>query len=130
MVQKTIMRVQKKDHYAQTTTRKAVRAVIEREDKLLMIYSNRIGDFKFPGGGFKFGETESDVLKREVLEESGYRIKAIQNRIAEIIEVQQDKDQMHTIFEMRSTYYSCEIHDEHGQQELDEYEAEGNRAFA
>ncbi len=66
MVQKTIMRVQKEDRYAQTTTRKAVRAVIEREDKLLMIYSNRIGDLKLPGGGFKFGETESDVLKREI----------------------------------------------------------------
>ncbi len=47
--------------------REAVRAVVIRDGKILMLHSNK-GDFKFPGGGVESGETHKQGLIREVLE--------------------------------------------------------------
>ena len=40
-----------------TIRREAVRGIIADGKKLLMIYSTKNGDFKFPGGGVAAGET-------------------------------------------------------------------------
>lgn len=48
--------------------------IAENDDKILMVYSEKGKDISFPGGGIEQGETLTDGLKREFLEESGYEV--------------------------------------------------------
>ena len=52
-------------------TRKAVRGIILDNNKVLMIYSGKNGDYKFPGGGIETDETHKEALIREVMEKCG-----------------------------------------------------------
>ena len=54
--------------------RTAVRGIIQKDKKYLLIYS-KYGDHKFPGGGLKQGESLEETLLREVQEETGYIVK-------------------------------------------------------
>lgn len=54
--------------------RPSVRAIIIREDKVLMIHSKKYDYYKFPGGGPDKGESHIQALIREVKEESGYQV--------------------------------------------------------
>jgi ADP-ribose pyrophosphatase YjhB (NUDIX family) len=53
--------------------RKAVRAIIIHEDKLLVMHRNKFGKeyYTLVGGGIDFGETASQALYREIQEETG-----------------------------------------------------------
>lgn len=55
-------------------SRPSVRAVIIKDNKLAMIYSNKYDYYKFPGGGINSGETLKDALIRETREEAGLDI--------------------------------------------------------
>jgi ADP-ribose pyrophosphatase YjhB (NUDIX family) len=44
-------------------TREAVRGVILKGKRVLMIFSLQNGDFKFPGGGVETGELHEETLK-------------------------------------------------------------------
>ncbi|OED59058.1 NUDIX domain-containing protein [Acholeplasma laidlawii] len=52
-------------------TRTTIRAIICKNDKLLMVYSPIFKDYTFPGGGMKKDEDHISALKREVKEEIG-----------------------------------------------------------
>lgn len=54
--------------------RVAVRGIIKKDHKYLIIYS-KYGDYKFPGGGQKDGESLEETLLREVQEETGYFVR-------------------------------------------------------
>ncbi|WP_377890809.1 NUDIX domain-containing protein [Alkalihalobacillus sp. R86527] len=41
--------------------REAVRAVMIRGDRILLVHSN-LGDYKFPGGGVEESETHADAI--------------------------------------------------------------------
>lgn len=62
--------------------RRAVRGLILRDDRILMVYSEVNGDYKFPGGGVEEGESDSDALARELSEECGYRLVRLGGRFA------------------------------------------------
>lgn len=51
--------------------RSTIRAVIIRDNKVLMLYSSLYNDYTFPGGGIKASETHIDALIRELNEELG-----------------------------------------------------------
>ncbi|WP_139902044.1 NUDIX hydrolase [Clostridium thermarum] len=102
--------------------REAVRAVIIRDNKLLMVHSNK-GDYKFPGGGINSGESYEEALKREVREETGYIINNIKARIGTIISRNIDEYEENAVFEMISNYYLCEVSEGQTHQQLDDYEA-------
>lgn len=53
--------------------RKAVRAIIIHENKLLVMHRNKFGKeyYTLVGGGIDFGETASQALYRELQEETG-----------------------------------------------------------
>jgi ADP-ribose pyrophosphatase YjhB (NUDIX family) len=54
-----------------------VRAVVEREGKLLFMRESQDGLWSLPGGWADIGESPSQIAQREVLEETGYRVRAV-----------------------------------------------------
>ncbi len=68
----------KKEHLenSKVNHRQAVRGIIFRDNKILMVYTNK-GDYKFPGGGVNKEETFEEALVRDVCEETGYTVNNI-----------------------------------------------------
>lgn len=93
---------------ARVHTRYAVRAVIFREGRLLMVKTNR-GDYKFPGGGREEGETDEEVLSREIGEEAGYRGCVVKRLLGEVCEQNRDTFDQEAFFQMTSAYYLCSL---------------------
>lgn len=56
--------------------RKAVRAIVFRDNNLLVIKRNKFGShyFTLPGGGISIGETSDRTLAREMAEETGLQL--------------------------------------------------------
>ena len=102
--------------------RKAVRAVIIKNRMLFMVYLNETNEYKFPGGGIEGNETHEEALKREVIEETGAKVKRIGNVIGIITEYNKQENDSVDYFKMISTYYEVEIEDHFEEQRLDEYE--------
>jgi 8-oxo-dGTP pyrophosphatase MutT (NUDIX family) len=103
-------------------TREAVRAIILKEDKLLMVFSLVNGDYKFPGGGVQVGEEHQTALERELLEECGTSLTGILREFGCVIEYDLVEEEEFDLFKMTSFYYLCEVEDDFGGQNLDEYE--------
>ena len=106
-----------------TWKREAVRAIIMKDDKILMIRSERFKELKFPGGGIIPGETDEIALKREVLEETGYAIDqmAPSPRFS-TIEYRKRLKKPNECVEMISRYYQAEAHQVSLTLDLDPYE--------
>ena len=92
----------------------AVRGIIFKNDRLLMIRSD-FGEVKFPGGGQEPGESDMDTLIRETVEETGYRV--IPESIRPFGEVEEKRLSVHEpmIWHMVSRYYFCEVEDTQGE---------------
>ena len=87
--------------------RKVVRGIGLHCGKLIMLYSDKYGNYSFPGGGMKKDESAIDCLKREVNEETGYIIKNISKRpIGYIDEAKLNGNKQ---FTQRTSYYFYEI---------------------
>ena len=108
---------------SKVSLREAIRAVIIKDDKILMVHTNK-GDYKFPGGGVESGESHEETLVREVKEETGYIISSISEKIGTAIERSIDAFEKDSIFEMISYYYLCVVSENQALQELDDYEME------
>jgi 8-oxo-dGTP pyrophosphatase MutT (NUDIX family) len=104
-------------------SREAARAIVIKNGLVLMVKSNK-GDYKFPGGGLKIGENHEDALIREVREETGYLVDKVIEKVGIAIERHIDEVEEGSIFEMNSHYYLCQVSEDHGAQELDDYEEE------
>jgi len=105
-------------------SRKAVRAIILNDNKMLMIFVEKTKEYKFPGGGIEKNESIEEALEREVLEETGYSVINIIQKIGMTTEyaiAMEDKDH---IFKMVSEYYITKISNSQIEQKLDNYEAE------
>ena len=110
------------DIHGQTDHRAAVRAVVMREGKLLMVYSPVNGDYKFPGGGVDESENHEVALKREIAEECGMNLMHIIKGIGCIVEYAIPMKTGFDVFKMISSYYLCEVDVVIGTQHLDAYE--------
>jgi 8-oxo-dGTP pyrophosphatase MutT (NUDIX family) len=108
-------------HRFNVNSRTAVRAVIVKDEKILMVHCNK-GDYKFPGGGMHREESHEEALIREVEEETGYIISKVEDKIGVVLERNFDKFRKNCIFEMASYYYLCEVSDKTTFQRLDDYE--------
>ena len=112
-----------KGNYKNTIERIAVRAIIMKNNHILLIQTSR-GDFKFPGGGVEKNESHEECLKREVKEETGYIDCIVKDNIGTIIERKKDDFEEDTLFQMTSHYYRCDLATEEKKLlQLDEYEA-------
>lgn len=104
--------------------RTAVRAVVLQGRALLMIYSANVGDYKFPGGGVRAGESHARALQREVREECGMSLANVGVEIGTVIEYDVPVEADYEVFKMTSHYYRCQIQAGVGAQNLDAYEQE------
>lgn len=93
---------------APTLRRLAVRAVVWRGERLLLVRTNK-GDYKFPGGGQETGEDDAQTLVRETLEETGYLVRPAGALFCRAIERRRDLYDESQYFYMTSLYYPCEL---------------------
>ena len=107
-----------------TITREAVRAIILKDDQVLMVFSPLNGDYKFPGGGMMRDETHAAALKREIMEECGARLTQIIAEFGRVEEYNLAREDEFDLYRMNSYYYLCEVEDAFGAQNLDDYEEE------
>lgn len=105
-------------------SREAVRGIIIADKKLLMVFSEKNGDYKFPGGGIKHGESHEVALKREVLEEIGKQVIGKIIPFVKIIEYDLPLEKEYDVFKMTSYYYWCQVKNSIQKQNLDGYEKE------
>jgi 8-oxo-dGTP pyrophosphatase MutT (NUDIX family) len=104
--------------------RNAVRAIIFKENNILMVLLGKTKEYKFPGGGVEKNETTEESLKREVLEEIGCNIVKILKKVGTITEYAIAMEGNDKIFKMVSEYYTVTIDDNQVEQKLDNYEKE------
>ncbi|MCL2016025.1 MAG: NUDIX domain-containing protein [Defluviitaleaceae bacterium] len=102
--------------------RRAARAVIMDGDKILMAHLGKTDEYKFPGGGVAENESAETALKREVLEEVGYNILEIGEKIGEITEYDTAQEGEQFYFKMVSEYYAATVESRQLSQHLEEYE--------
>lgn len=100
--------------------RTAARGVIEKDGQLLLIHTNA-GDYKFPGGGVEPGESLTQTLSREMLEETGRTVLGEPALWAVVHE--RRKGRTADILEMDSYYFLCQVAEEQAPLQLDDYEA-------
>jgi len=105
-----------------TIYREAVRGIIRKGSKLLMVYSSKDGDYKFPGGGVDEGETYEEALVREIREECGAIVTSICSEFGMVIEYAKPKEPEYDVFKMASRYYICGVDPVLRDQILDDYE--------
>ena len=107
--------------------RPSVRGIIlDGKGNIAMVYSKKFNYYKFPGGGIEGNETHLQTLEREVKEEAGMTL--IPESVKEFGEVviTQGKEVggEKVIFIQHNYYYTCEVEDLIGEQNLDDDEAE------
>ena len=103
--------------------RPSARAIIFKGDKIALVYATNEKYYKFPGGGIHDDEDKREALLREVKEEVGLTV--IPESITEygsVLRRQKSDKDPDTVFEQENYYYRCEVKDEAGTQNLDEYE--------
>jgi 8-oxo-dGTP pyrophosphatase MutT (NUDIX family) len=110
-------------HAGRSICREAVRGIVIREGKLLLVHSSVNGDYKFPGGGIEPEECHAEALVREMAEESGGRVISTPQPFGQVMEYDFPIESNYDTFCMTSYYYRCEIEPELGPQQLDDYEA-------
>ena len=81
--------------------REASRALIIKDNKLLLTYETNTNVYMTPGGGLEPGETLEECCIREIMEEAGYEIKPL-NRFVTVNEYC-----FETLYV--SNYFICEI---------------------
>jgi len=94
-------------------SRNSARAVILKDQMVLMIYCRFYDDYSFPGGGQETNETILECLYREAKEEGGVEVKVIE-QIALINEYRLWlHDTIDQNFHQESHFYLCEcLHEE------------------
>jgi 8-oxo-dGTP pyrophosphatase MutT (NUDIX family) len=98
------------DHISEEIKRRAVRGIIIKDGRLLLI-GTAFDQVKFPGGGQKPGEDDVATLIREIKEETGYTVQTQSiSEFGEVLERRKSSYE-HKIWHHISRYYFCEISD-------------------
>ncbi|MCR5719764.1 MAG: NUDIX domain-containing protein [Lachnospiraceae bacterium] len=89
-----------------------VRAVIVKDDKIAVQHVDG-GEYKLPGGGVEAGETLTEALAREVMEECGLTVipESIRD-IGEVRELRRDIFEPDHRYISHSYHFFCEVKDE------------------
>ncbi len=102
--------------------RHAARGIVLREDKILLLFTERYNDFSLPGGGVDENEDITVALMRELEEETGARDVQIKDNFGFIEEYRPywkpDFDLMH----MTSHFFVCDVAHELADVRMESYE--------
>ena len=107
-------------------TRIATRAIVIRDQKILLMYTKRYNDYSLPGGGVDQNELIEDGFKRELNEETGacniHNIQAF-GLYEEYRPYKSDKHYIDcNIMHMLSYCYTCDIAEQLAPMKLEDYE--------
>ena len=89
--------------------RDSARGIIFSQGKLVMIKSEKYGEYKFPGGGIENGETHADAVVRETREETGLHVIPSSIREYGRTLILRKSINPEEIFEQESFYYFCDV---------------------
>ncbi|WP_339650283.1 NUDIX hydrolase [Halopseudomonas pelagia] len=102
--------------------RYAARGIVLREDRILLLFTERYNDFSLPGGGIDEGEDVAVALVRELEEETGARDVQVKEHYGFIEEYRPywkpDYDLMH----MTSHFFVCDVAQELADVRMESYE--------
>ncbi len=107
--------------------RPSVRGIIlDGDNNIAMVYSQKEHYYKFPGGGIENDETHLEALSREIKEETGMTIIPDSvKEFGEVLRIQRlDDTKKDVIFIQQNFYYTCKTKDKIGKQSLDDKEKE------
>ena len=118
------------DECKHTYIRNSARSIIIKNGLIAMVHSIKYDYYKFPGGGIENGESETDALIRETLEEAGLTI--IKDTIKEygmVHRIQKSLDDETECFIQDNFYYICDTEEDISSQKLDDYESKERFTF-
>lgn len=102
--------------------RHAARGIVLREDRILLLFTERYNDFSLPGGGLDEGEDIAAGLVRELEEETGAQDVQVKEHYGFIEEYRPywkpDYDLMH----MTSHFFVCDVAPELAAVRMESYE--------
>ncbi|MDP4536304.1 NUDIX domain-containing protein [Alkalimonas collagenimarina] len=102
--------------------RLVTRGIVLKDDRILLLFTERYNDFSLPGGGVDADESLHQALERELAEEAGARDIEILADFGIVEEYRPwYKNDCNVLF-MRSYCYQCSMADELGAQQLEHYE--------
>jgi len=107
-------------------TRIATRAIVIQENKILLMFTERYNDYSLPGGGVDESESLIEGFKRELSEETGAQDVANIKAFGLYEEYRPHCSDKHypeyTIMHMLSYCYTCDISEQLGETQLEDYE--------
>jgi len=110
------------DMTGSTFTRKAARAIVLNEDKILLLYTQRYHDYTLPGGGIDEGEDNIQGLIRELQEETGAHSVTNIKEFGLYEEYRPWHKNNFDIMHMESYCYVCNIDDELREPQFEHHE--------
>ena len=96
------------------TLRHACRGIVVRDGKVLLCHEPKSGLYIIPGGGVEGHEGYNECCEREMLEETGYKVKAIAGYL--------DIEELFDVWRHINHYFICEVIEDTGVQHLTEAE--------
>ena len=103
-------------------TRKTARAIIYKDKKVLLVYSDFYNDYTFPGGGVRKNESYSSALQRELSEEIGAKKIKIIGAFGQTLEYRIDYKSIDSNYRQLSKYFLVNVL-VYGEQNLEPKEA-------
>ncbi|MDR5897654.1 NUDIX domain-containing protein [Halomonas vilamensis] len=110
--------------------REAARAIVTRDDKILLLYTERYDDFSFPGGGIDAGENPESGLHRELFEETGANDIKVISHFGYVTEYTPTWKKPWDVMFQTSHWFTCHIGNTLGEARLEDYEAANGMAAA
>jgi len=105
-----------KDSINKENMRVACRGIVKKDNLYLMVHLKKTDIYTFPGGGILSGESLDECAKREVLEETGIKVKNLKLKMS-VTEYFIDST-------WTNHYFTCEIEDMSNSQDLTDEEKE------
>jgi len=102
--------------------RRAARAIILKDTKILLLYTKRYNDYSFPGGGVDPHEDLITGLKRELEEETGAQNIQVLSEFGYIDEYRPHYNTEFDLINMLSYFYVCKIDEDFSETRLEDYE--------
>ena len=100
--------------------RHACRGILVHDGRVLLSYETRNDKYIIPGGGVEAGETYAACCERELLEETGMRVKAVECYL--------EIDELFDVWQHVNHYFVCELVEDTGEKHLTEGEQQAGYA--